>query len=144
MDGAPPIVLHASCVSAEGRAVLILGPSGSGKSAMALQLMALGATLVSDDRTMLRKEGAVLMAEAPETISGLIEARGIGIFRTQQVMSAPVSLVVDLGTAEETRLPEAQTHQIGDFTFPCIRSVPRPHFAATILICLKGTLRSAT
>ena len=53
--GAEACVMHASCVSYENHAVLILGPSGIGKSSLALQLMALGAVLVADDKTCLRK-----------------------------------------------------------------------------------------
>ena len=137
-------ILHASCVSDSGRALLILGPSGSGKSALALQLMALGATLVSDDRTVLRREGDLLMAEAPPTIAGLIEARGIGIFRSAAIVSAPVALVVDLASPGAERLPEPRERTLCGLTFPCLPPVTGPHFAATILLCLRGTLRSAT
>ena len=144
MEPPPPEIIHASCVSLDGRAALILGPSGSGKSALALQLMAGGALLVADDRTVLRREGALLMAEAPPAIAGLIEARGMGIFRTRQVISAPVALVVDLSQTEDQRLPEPRTHRLCDLTFPCLRAVPGPHFAAAVLLCLKGTLLSAT
>ena len=42
------VLLHASCVAVAGRAVLITGPSGSGKSSLALTLLAHGAALVAD------------------------------------------------------------------------------------------------
>ena len=80
-----PVLLHASCVAISGRGVLIIGPSGSGKSALALQLMAFGASLVADDQTELTVQGGTLIARCPPTMSGLIEARGLGILRAQVV-----------------------------------------------------------
>ena len=72
------VLLHASCVSINGNGVLILGPAGSGKSSLALNLIALGAELVADDQTLVRREHSDLIARCPETISNLIEARGLG------------------------------------------------------------------
>ncbi|MCB2151511.1 MAG: hypothetical protein KDE06_10360, partial [Rhodobacteraceae bacterium] len=62
---ARPAILHAACVSLEGRGVLVLGPSGSGKSALALQLMAHGCTLVSDDAVEVRDDDGAPVARAP-------------------------------------------------------------------------------
>ena len=98
-------ILHASCVSLDGKGVLIMGRSGSGKSALALALMAFGARLVSDDRTHLHGEGEAVIAEAPATLSGLIEARGLGILRADPESSAIVVVAVDLDRPETERLP---------------------------------------
>lgn len=97
--------LHASCVATDGRAVLIAGPSGSGKSDLALRLMDRGFTLVSDDRTIIRKEGERLVASAPPTIKGKLEIRGIGIVEVESVSDVPLALVVEL-TSEYARLPD--------------------------------------
>ena len=97
--------LHASSVAAEGRAVLIAGPSGSGKSDLALRLMDRGFTLISDDRTIVRKEGDKLVASAPATIKGKLEIRGIGIVDVESVSDVPVALVVEL-TSDIQRLPD--------------------------------------
>ena len=97
--------LHASCVSSGGRAVLIAGPSGSGKSDLALRLIDRGFTLVSDDRTILRKDGDKLIASAPETIKGKLEIRGIGIVDMDTVNNVPVALVVEL-TGDMQRMPD--------------------------------------
>ncbi|MDO5705850.1 MAG: HPr kinase/phosphatase C-terminal domain-containing protein, partial [Paracoccus sp. (in: a-proteobacteria)] len=96
-------VIHASSVAIDGRGLLILGPSGAGKSALALALMAMGAVLVSDDRTVLRRDGDMVLADAPDSLRGLIEARGIGILRADSAGAVPVVLVVDLGRAEDAR-----------------------------------------
>ena len=97
--------LHASCVTANGRAILITGRSGSGKSDLALRLIDRGFALVSDDRTILRKQDGKLIATAPDTIKGKIEVRGLGIVEMETVTSAPVALVVELTTDFE-RLPD--------------------------------------
>ena len=97
--------LHASTVAIDGRAVLISGPSGSGKSDLALRLLDRGFKLVSDDRTILRREGARLIASAPETIRGKLEIRGVGIVEMDSVPDVPVALVVEL-TSDIQRLPD--------------------------------------
>jgi serine kinase of HPr protein (carbohydrate metabolism regulator) len=97
--------LHASCVAIDGRAVLIAGPSGSGKSDLALRLLDRGFTLVSDDRTIVRKEGARLIASAPPNIKGKLEIRGVGIVDMESASDVPVALVVEL-TSEIQRLPD--------------------------------------
>ena len=65
MTATTPVLLHASCVAVKGRALLITGPSGTGKSALALQMMALGADLVADDQTLLQPRAGKLIATAP-------------------------------------------------------------------------------
>ena len=76
--------------------MLISGPSGAGKSDLALRLLDRGFTLVSDDRTILRKDGNKLIASAPPTIEGKLEIRGVGIVDMDQVQDVPVALVVEL------------------------------------------------
>jgi serine kinase of HPr protein (carbohydrate metabolism regulator) len=97
--------LHASAVAVDGRAVLISGPSGSGKSDLALRLLDRGFTLVSDDRTIVRKVGSQLVASAPDTIRGKLEIRGVGIVEMDTVTDVPVALVIEL-TSDIQRLPD--------------------------------------
>ncbi|HEX6411220.1 MAG TPA: HPr kinase/phosphatase C-terminal domain-containing protein [Sphingomicrobium sp.] len=97
--------IHASTVASDGRAVLIAGPSGSGKSDLALRLLDRGFTLVSDDQTIVRREGDRLVASAPPTIKGKLEIRGIGIVEMDTVDDIPVALFVEL-TSEIMRLPD--------------------------------------
>src|SRR5579872_4632333 len=88
--------LHASAVALEGRAVLISGPSGSGKSDLSLRLLDRGFTLVSDDQTIIKKDGNRLVASAPQNIAGKLEIRGIGIVEVERTDNVPVALIVEL------------------------------------------------
>jgi serine kinase of HPr protein (carbohydrate metabolism regulator) len=97
--------LHASTVALDGRAVLISGPSGSGKSDLALRLLDRGFVLVSDDQTIVKKDGDRLIATAPPTIAGKLEVRGIGIVEMQRVDNVPIALAVEL-TSEIQRMPD--------------------------------------
>ena len=97
--------VHASTVAMDGRAVLISGPSGSGKSDLTLRLLDRGFTLVSDDQTLVRREDDRLIASAPPTIAGKLEIRGIGIVDMEHVNDMPVALLVEL-TSDIQRLPD--------------------------------------
>lgn len=97
--------VHASTVALDGRAVLISGPSGSGKSDLALRLIDRGYTLVSDDQTIVRREGETLIASAPPAIAGKLEIRGIGIVDMATAGNVPIALYVEL-TSEIMRLPD--------------------------------------
>lgn len=98
--------VHASAVAVAGRGCLITGASGAGKSTLALEMIALGAELVADDRVDLRRTGESLLLSPPPAIEGLIEARGAGILRLPCRAGVPLALVVDLDEAEPERLPE--------------------------------------
>ncbi len=99
-------MLHATTVAKQGRAVIIAGRSGSGKSDLALRLFDRGFVLVSDDQTMVRKADGRLIASAPPTIKGKLEVRGIGIVEVDAVDDVPVCLFVELSEAVE-RMPES-------------------------------------
>lgn len=112
--------LHASCVAKDGRAILICGRSGSGKSDLALRLIDRGATLVSDDYTMVRRVGGRLLARPPVNIEGKIEVRGIGLLSFDWAADVPVCLFVDLGRVPE-RLPlERETVRVAGMDVPMI------------------------
>ena len=96
--------VHTSCVAIGGRAVLLAGRSGRGKSDLALRLIDRGARLVSDDYTLVRRSGERLLASAPDTIRGKIEVRGVGILEFPAERDVPVALIVDLDL-DPTRLP---------------------------------------
>jgi serine kinase of HPr protein (carbohydrate metabolism regulator) len=97
--------LHASCVVKDGRAILISGRSGSGKSDLALRLIDRGAILVSDDYTIVRRVAGQLLARAPTNIEGRIEVRGLGILPFPHQADMPICLLVDLNL-DVVRMPE--------------------------------------
>jgi HPr kinase/phosphorylase len=110
--------VHASAVLVGDRAVLIRGPSGSGKSHLAFDLILAGrsgqiapAVLIGDDRLHLRaSEGQLIVRPAP-ALAGLIEIRGLGIRRCDFANEAVVGLVVDLEAADAARLPAPEALQ---------------------------------
>lgn len=130
--------VHATCVAWDGVAVLIKGRSGSGKSALGLQLMALGCDLVADDRVLLAADDEGLFASCPDTIAGLIEARGVGILNARAVSSAQVRLVVDLNEIEQSRMPERRVVELFGRNIPLIHRVSGDHFVPAILQILKA------
>lgn len=97
--------VHASCIAIGGRAVLILGASGAGKSDLALRLLDRGAILVSDDYTELTVQDGALLAAPPATIAGRMELRGVGIVERPFASAVPVALTLDLDMLPE-RVPE--------------------------------------
>ena len=114
--------LHATCVAIGEHAVLLIGASGSGKSDLALRLIDRGATLVSDDQTLLTVVDGTLVAAPPATIAGLIEVRGIGIVPLPHRATAPVALAVRLGEPV-VRMPETGlTEVIYGIAIPLIRA----------------------
>lgn len=119
------LLIHATSVAIGGRAVLLRGPAGSGKSDLALRLIDAGARLVADDRSELQREGDAILVRAPATIAGLVEARGIGILRVDSLALAPLALVVDLVAPEAVeRLPEPRSETILGLSIPLIALAP--------------------
>jgi HPr kinase/phosphorylase len=134
------INLHATTVEIAGAAVLLRGPSGSGKSDLALRLIDEGARLVADDRTLLRREGEILIASAPETIAGRIEVRGVGILEVPTVATAPVRLVVELVAPDAVeRLPEPSFAEYLGISLPLLAVAP---FEASTPAKLRLAVRS--
>jgi hypothetical protein len=96
--------LCATAVAIEGRAILIEGPPGAGKSSLALALIDRGATLIGDDAVCLRREGSEIWLSEPSRIAGLLEVRGVGLL-SYPTTSAPAALILTL-CAAPPRLPD--------------------------------------
>jgi serine kinase of HPr protein (carbohydrate metabolism regulator) len=102
---------HASCVAIGGIGVLIAGPSGSGKSDLALRLIDRGAQLVSDDYTIITHTDRFLFAGPPSTIKGKIEVRGLGLIEMPNVDHIPLGLYISLEGMTE-RYPFEEQYEI--------------------------------
>jgi HPr kinase/phosphorylase len=121
-------LIHATCVAIAGRGALLLGPSGSGKSDLALRMIDGGARLVADDQVAIVADGQTLIASAPDQISGLLEVRGLGIMALESIASVTLSLVVKLVTPDRVeRLPETATWQCLGIDLPMIKLTPFEH-----------------
>jgi HPr kinase/phosphorylase len=119
------IRVHGTSVALDGAGVLLRGPSGSGKSDLALRLIDAGAALVADDQTELHRVSTGLRMSAPTAIAGLLEVRGVGILRVPSVPSAILRLVVTLVPSEAIeRLPDPRRCLLLDCTIPEIALAP--------------------
>jgi len=83
------------------RGVLIEGPSGAGKSDLALRALDAGWALVADDRTLLWTSGGRLFGRAPDTLAGLIEARGLGVLPQAGRAYAEIGLIARCALSDE-------------------------------------------
>ena len=115
--------LHATTIALNRCGALIVGASGSGKSSLALQMIALGAVLVADDQTILHRQDGALLANPAENLAGMIEARGIGILRMAFVSQCRVDVVIDLDEIETERLPAVRTREVLGVDLPELHKV---------------------
>ena len=116
------MIAHAGLIAARTqgawRGVLIEGPSGAGKSGLALLALAEGFRLVADDRVVLWTSDGRLYGRAPESLSGLMEVRGLDVVRLTPLPFAEVTLVARLGRAE--RMPDPAFADILGLQVPLI------------------------
>ena len=113
--------VHGTAVSIDGKGLLILGQSGSGKSQLALALITHGAKLISDDQVILVNTESEIILSAPKSISGKIEARFVGILK-MPVLIAPLYLVIDLDQKELDRLPKKKFVTYFDKKIPALNA----------------------
>jgi HPr kinase/phosphorylase len=119
--------LHASSVAFNGQAILLLGPSGSGKSDLALRLIAAGGQLVADDVALVEAQpGGGLQVHAPPQTAGLIEVRGLGILRLPFAADAHLRLLIRLASPGEPidRLPHRREETLEGVTLPMVTLAP--------------------
>lgn len=139
-DEAPP-TLHGTVVALDGLGVLLVGPSGSGKSDLALRLIEAGWVLVADDRVVIDLVDGRPTASAPALLAGLIEARGVGILAVPCLSHAEVVLVALLTQPNLIeRYPEAETFPLENIHVSAIRLAP---FEASAPVKLRLALRQA-
>ena len=123
------IILHATSLTvpirSQWRGVLLMGPSGIGKSDLALRALEAGFQLVSDDYSVLWASGDHIFASAPDTIAGRMEVRGIGITPQPRRPLTRVSLCVHCQLSPPERLPEAELTPVLGYDLPTLRLNPR-------------------
>lgn len=142
-----PQNMHGTAVILGDRGVLITGGSGSGKTALALALIAqarregMFARLVSDDQVFLSNLGGRLVCSAPPTISGLVEVRGLGPRPIAAEPSAVVDLVVRLALADATeRFPEETTAALAGSEIACLDLAERNAAGAAAAVAARLSL----
>lgn len=144
MSAPDPALMHGTCVAVSGAGVLLIGPSGSGKSDLALRLIDDGALLVADDQCMLEADAGGICVRAPESLAGRLEVRGVGIVGVNSAAQAHVALVVNLVAREdEPRMPKKgaplPTQNILGQSIPCLQLWPFAASApAKIRLALNG------
>jgi serine kinase of HPr protein (carbohydrate metabolism regulator) len=131
-------MVHATAIAIDGRGVLLIGASGSGKSDLALRLIDRGATLISDDIVMVDVTTALPTLHAAPNIQSKIEVRGVGIFAVPSVDGIALRLIVDLDAMPE-RLPSEPIYPLFGFDIPRIDLVA---FEASAPLKIEYALRS--
>jgi len=118
-------LIHATCVEVGDVGVLLRGPSGSGKSDLALRLMDEGARLVSDDQVEISTADGQVLAAAPDTLDGLMEVRGVGVVSMPNMAQVRIELVVDLISVQDiSRMPEPTYVILEDVKLPLFVMTP--------------------
>ena len=136
------LLLHGTAVTVGLRGLLILGPSGSGKSRLALEMIALGAHLVCDDRVWLNKIGTGFQLQAPEQLRGRIEAHGLGFLASKYKTSVPLSYCLDLSLENKVRLPHVSEKTKLGLKVSILPGKPIVPQAAALMVLLKNGFAS--
>jgi len=125
MEKVPGKKVPGTCVEVDGLGVLFRGPTGSGKSDLALRMIDSGSRLIADDYTVLTIENATLIARAPQTIRGLLEVRGIGILKIGGALQTNLGVIIDLVAPEQVeRQPLDQSEELLGLHVPLFRLFP--------------------
>ena len=132
--------IHGTCVAFRGMGILIRGPSGSGKSDLALRLIDNNAKLVSDDQVLAMVKNGEVVLSSPRSIAGKIEVRGVGVINMRYIKSSKLALVVDLVKKSQAieRLPKKKLTKLLGVNVPVIELIP---FEASAVIKLKLALK---
>jgi len=103
-EGSDRETVHATAVAIAGAGVLIRGPSGQGKSDLALRLIDRGAMLISDDQVDILCRGNELLLSPPPPLAASFEIRSLGIWEREYLSGVALKLIVDL-KQQTDRLP---------------------------------------
>ena len=134
------LIMHATCVDINGSGVLIVGRSGSGKSSLAINLLALGSTLVADDQCELVKKNNRFRISKPASLPNSIEIRGIGLVSVPMVVETSLDWVVNMDEAEKERMPDLRFTEIDGCKIPTIFGKNMDDLASRIFVLVSNTL----
>lgn len=151
MAGGGEALVHGTCVAFPGRAALLRGAPGTGKSDLALRFISRfgargedgGARLVADDQVLLARDGDAILTRPPEAIAGKLEVRGVGIVEVEYHACVPLALIVDMTSSGDVpRLPPdpRPTEVVLGVDVPVLRLDP---FEASSTVKLKLALTGA-
>jgi HPr kinase/phosphorylase len=134
------LIIHATCVDINGSGVLIVGSSGSGKSSLAINLLALGSKLVADDRCELVKKNNRFSVSKPASLPNSIEIRGIGLVSVPMVVETSLDWVVNMDEAEKERMPDLRFTEIDGYKIPTVFGKNMDDLASRIYVLVSNTL----
>ena len=134
------LIMHATCVDINGSGVLIVGRSGSGKSSLAINLIALGSTLVADDQCEIVKKNNKLSVFKPTSLPSSIEIRGVGLVSVPMAVETSLDWVVNMDEAETQRMPDLQFTEIDGYRIPTIFGKNMDDLASRIYVLVSNTL----
>ena len=134
------LIMHASCVDVNGSGVLIVGRSGSGKSSLAINLLALGSKLVADDQCELVRKDDGFRISKPASLPKSIEIRGVGLVSVPVVNETSLDWVVNMDEVEKERMPTPQFTEIGGFRVPTVFGKDMDDLASRIYVLVKNGL----
>ena len=123
-----------------GSGVLIVGSSGSGKSSLAINLLALGSKLVADDQCELVKKNNRFSVSKPASLPNSIEIRGVGLVSVPMVVETSLDWVVDMDEAETERMPDLRFTEIGGYRVPTVFGKNMDELASRIYVLASNAL----
>ena len=134
------LIMHATCVDINGSGVLIVGRSGSGKSSLAINLLALGSKLVADDQCELVKKNNRFYIFKPASLPSSIEIRGVGLVSVPMVVETSLDWVVNMDEAEKERMPDLRFTEIDGYKIPTIFGKNMDDLASRIYVLVSNAL----
>ena len=134
------LIMHASCVDVNGSGVLIVGRSGSGKSSLAINLLALGSKLVADDQCELIRKNNGFRISKPASLPKSIEIRGVGLVSVPMVNETSLDWVVNMDEVEKERMPTPRFTEIGGFRVPTVFGKEMDGLASRIYVLVSNAL----
>ncbi len=134
------LTMHATCVDVNGSGVLIIGRSGSGKSSLAINLLALGSTLVADDQCEIVRKNNSFRISKPNSLQKSIEIRGVGLVSVPMVNETSLDWVVNMDEVEKERMPTPRFTEIGGFRVPTVFGKDMDDLASRIYVLVTSAL----